>query len=73
MFRKYREDADYLGDKVNKGHLRPGQSVKIPNGKIGTVVHGNAQRSLIQYSAPPESGASVYREWFDNTSLLVEV
>lgn len=72
MFEKYDPNGDYDGSGVNRGFLSKGQRVRFSDGELGTVIVAGPERSLVQYSAPAESGASYYREWFRNEVLEIE-
>ena len=53
------------------GVLPTGAKVQLPDGKAGIVVNSNDARSLISHAAPPKSGASEERDWYNNEMLLV--
>ena len=63
-------DQEKLYDGTNHG-LPAGARVRLSDGKLGHVVVGNPERSLIAYSADRITGCLEARDWFDNSTLLV--
>ena len=55
----------------NTSTIEMGDRVKIDGKTPGVVVQDAHTRSLVEFAAPPESGISTERDWYDNNRLLV--
>ena len=52
------------------GWIPDGATVQFNDRTTGRVVHGNGNRSLIEYY--PTTGGGWQREWFNNSELRVQ-
>lgn len=64
--RLHREEVKTMNDRPNKW-----DTVRIDGKWTAVVVQDGCSKSLVETSAPPESGASVERLWVDNDRMEV--